>query len=215
MPLRIIPSTFDPFLLSACTSDLLLVSVPQAKVVEVENRMILGSMAWFTSLLCLAILLCTCCVNIMCRRPAVVRSDHCFDGCSGRGRPRKEGNEERRYHHRDWSPTSVGCLGVPEDSVAVTLFANEPDSPAKLIGSDKNDSERESTSTSSSTTLGGRSGIVSPQGSLPVCGPTERVRSAGVTRSTSPGTGRCSSCGEMAVGVVGDMSDARLEKRRW
>lgn len=178
---------------------LLLVTVSQGKVVEVENRMILGSMAWFTSLLCLAILLCTCCVNIMCRRPAVVKSE------------RKEGNEERRYHHRDWSPASVECLGVSEDPVALTLFANEPDSPAKLIGSDKTDSVRESTSTISASSIGGRSG----NASRPVYGSTERVRSAGVTRSTSPGTGRYSSCGEMAVGVVGEMSDARLEKRRW
>lgn len=201
--MKIAPSTFNPFVLSSCTADLLLFTVPQAKVVEVENRMILGSMAWFTSLLCLAILLCTCCVNIMCRRPAVVRSE------------RKEGNEERRYHHRDWSPASVECLGVSEDPVALTLFANEPDSPAKLIGSDKTDSVRESTSTISATSIGGRSGIASPHGSIPVCGSTERVRSAGVTRSTSPGASRYSSCGEMAVGVVGDMSDARLEKRRW
>ncbi|CAM9504099.1 unnamed protein product [Scytosiphon promiscuus] len=60
----------------------------QAKVIEVENRMLLSSLAWFTSLLCLVILVSSCCFKTF-RRYALGGGSG--DGGSGsrRGRRRK------------------------------------------------------------------------------------------------------------------------------
>lgn len=91
-------------LLASCVDPLLLLSrdVPssQAKVVEVEHRMLLSSMAWFTSLLCLFLMICSCCFKV-CRR-FTYRQDP-----PGRGERGGGGRDKRRYRGRrrsgDWS----------------------------------------------------------------------------------------------------------------
>ncbi|CAM9608152.1 unnamed protein product [Ectocarpus fasciculatus] len=59
----------------------------QAKVVEVENRMLLSSLAWFTSLFCLVLMVCSCCLKA-CRRYAFSDGGGRSGGGGGRRRSR-------------------------------------------------------------------------------------------------------------------------------
>lgn len=63
----------------------------QAKVVEVENRMLLSSLAWFTSLFCLVLMVCSCCLKA-CRRFAFSDGGG-HSGGGGGGRRRSRGRQ--------------------------------------------------------------------------------------------------------------------------
>lgn len=91
----------------------------QAKVVEVENRMLLSSLAWFTSLFCLVLMVCSCCLKA-CRRYAF------SDGGGGRG---GSGGGRRRSRGRrgccDSCSPSRGAPSMCSADVAATPAAKQ------------------------------------------------------------------------------------------
>lgn len=56
-------SNFDIFIKNKRPLHHMKPNLTKAKVTEVENRMLLSSMAWFTSLLCLVIVVSNCCIK--------------------------------------------------------------------------------------------------------------------------------------------------------
>ncbi|CAB1101581.1 unnamed protein product [Ectocarpus sp. CCAP 1310/34] len=94
----------------------------QAKVAEVENRMLLSSLAWFTSLFCLVLIVCSCCLKA-CRRYAF------SDGGGGRSGGGGGGGGRRRSGGRrgccaSCSP-SRGAPSMCSADVAATPAANK------------------------------------------------------------------------------------------
>ena len=94
----------------------------QAKVIEVENRMLLSSLAWFTSLFCLLIMVGSCCVKT-CRRFAPGGSGDDDAGMRGRGGRRRGGAVRDRRGCGSCSPSggaAAMCSGSNGAAVAAT-----------------------------------------------------------------------------------------------
>ncbi|CBN77978.1 expressed unknown protein [Ectocarpus siliculosus] len=93
----------------------------QAKVVEVENRMLLSSLAWFTSLFCLVLMVCSCCFKT-CRRYAF------SDGGGGRSGGGGGGGRRRSRGRRgccDSCSPSRGAQSMCSADVAATPAAKQ------------------------------------------------------------------------------------------
>ncbi|CAM9642486.1 unnamed protein product [Ectocarpus sp. 4 AP-2014] len=94
----------------------------QAKVVEVENRMLLSSLAWFTSLFCLVLIVCSCCLKA-CRRYAFSDSGGGRSGGGGGGGGRRR-SRGRRGCCDSCSP-SRGAPSMCSADVAATPAAKQ------------------------------------------------------------------------------------------
>lgn len=70
-------------------------NIQQAKIIEVENRMLLSSLAWFTSLLCLLLMLGNCCLRT-CRRYAARGGEGGGGGGGRRNGGRRRGMRDSR-----------------------------------------------------------------------------------------------------------------------
>lgn len=85
----------------------------QAKVIEVEHRMLLSSLAWFTSLFCLVLMLGNCCLKI-CRGYAGGGAEH-GGGGSGRRNGRRRGGMRDRRGCDSCSPSRGAADMCPDD----------------------------------------------------------------------------------------------------
>ncbi|CAM9560602.1 unnamed protein product, partial [Laminaria digitata] len=85
----------------------------QAKVLEVENRMLLSSMAWFTSLFCLVVLVCNCFFKLF--RRCVLGPHPGRDYWAGGGG--REGG--RRSDRGEWTHRCANCSPLGRGAAAV------------------------------------------------------------------------------------------------
>lgn len=150
----------------------------QAKVLEVENRMLLSSMAWFTSLFCLLVLVCNCFFKLFRR---------CMLG-PRLGRDQWGGG--RRSDRGDWTHRCANCGPLGRDAAAV--FSNGSPSPSSMgrewrRGSEKGGREEDDGSASyAGDGGGGGGGGGTPRRRLSNWGTVERVQ-GGEASFYSPG----------------------------